>query len=1795
MEQIAIIGIGCRFPGATHPHAFWELMVNGVDAISEVPADRFDVRSFYDPTPATRGKVMSRYGGFLDQIDMFDAGFFGISPREAARIDPQHRVLLEVAWEAIEDAGLVAEKLQNTPAGVFIGIITNDYWDRQFHNPADLDVYSTAGSARSGAAGRISYALGLGGVSVAVDAACSSSLVAVHLACQSLRAGSCNIAIAGGVNMILNPDHTIGFSQGKMMAPDGRCKAFDARADGYVRSEGAGVIVLKPLAQALADRDPIYAVIRGTAANNDGKCDLFMMPSVDGQQAVLRQAYADAGIAPSTVQYVEAHGTGTSAGDPVELRALGGVLGQGRPTDQPLYVGSVKTNIGHTEGAAGLAGIIKVALSLKHGLIPGNLHFHTPSPRIPWADLPLRVPTSLQPWPHPDQPRIAGVSSFGIAGTNAHVVLAEAPPREEIAATAAMPHLLTLSAHSADALKDLAHAYGQLLADASDDELALRDIAYSASVRRSHHDHRLALVADSVADAQTGITAFLAGGIKPGLVAGRVAPHRTPRLAMVFPGQGAQWLGMGRELLQHEPVFRSAIEECDQAIKPYVDWSLLEQLNADEAGSRLTEIDVIQPSIWAIQVSLAALWRSWGIDPDAVVGHSMGEVAAAYVAGALSLEDAARIICCRSQLLRRVSGQGAMLVVELTLDQARASIAGYKDRVSIAVSNSPTSTVLSGDQQALSAILETLEGSGTFCRWVKVDVASHSPQMDPLRDDLLALLADVQPRAAAIPIYSTVLGAPVDGSGFDAAYWVNNLREPVLFGNAVQQLARDGIDAFVEVSPHPLLVSAVQQTLQHGGHSGAVLPSLRRDEERSVLLAALGQLYTQGCAIDWPRLFPQGGNHTPLPRFPWQRERYWNSTLESYANRSTRRASDRRGVDEHPVLSHMVQSALHPGTFLWEAPVGTRLLPYMSDHRVNEMVILPAAAYIDLALGAASEAFGAGRFTIEELALKKTLFFPEDTTQRVQVAITCGEPGRATLQVFSYQAGAADQPPSWILHAEATIRHYAAALPAVTARHIAPTTIRPQFSEQIDAQEHYAGIGDRGIQHGPLFQGVTHIWKRSGEVLAQLSLPPDVAEDLPGYQVHPALLDACLQGIIPFLPPNGDTYVPIAVGSIRLFSRPQADIKLWSHVYVQPQMNRDPNTLEGDVFLIDDNGQVLLEVLGFRLQRLGSEGESRNERRLRDLLYRIGWERMERSAAGTRRKRWLIFADRQGVGQQLAAQFEQQGAHSTIVMPGEGYRHTAPNQYMLDPDDPTAFDRLLTDTHACDGIVYLWGLDATRGQAQSLASLRADQSSVTIGVLHLIQALNNTGWNQAPRVWLVTRGAQAVVAGDQVDGLVQSTVWGLGRVAVYEHGALHCTLVDLDPKQANAQSLAAEISSDDPADEVALRGNERYVARLQRYTPETLPATTPALSFRADASYLITGGLGGIGLKVAQWMVEQGARHLVLLGRSGASAAAEGALEAMRAAGATIMVARADVAQTAQLQRVLQDVARTMPPLRGVIHSAVVLDDGILLQQDRERFLSVLPPKLDGAWNLHTLTRDLRLDFFVMFSSGASLIGSPGQGNYAAANAFLDALAHHRRAQGLPALTINWGRWAEVGQATIGNRGDRLDARGFAAMTPQQGLAALQRLLQGSAPQVGVMMFNLSQWRQFFPALSQSSLFADLEREQVADQAQDMPQAEHGLRDQRRVGGPGSDPQKLQSYLAEQVAAVLGLRTAKLDADQPINRLGLDSLMAVELKNRIAMDLDVTIPVATFLQGVTIAQLTAQVQQQLAPAAAGGI
>jgi acyl transferase domain-containing protein/acyl-CoA synthetase (AMP-forming)/AMP-acid ligase II/acyl carrier protein len=879
-EPVAIIGIGCRLPGgADGPDAFWQLLGEGRDAVTEVPADRWKAEDFFDEDPTVPGRTTTRWGGFLQDVDRFDAPFFGISPREAARMDPQQRLLAEVAWEALEDAGIVPEHLAGSATGVFVGIATNDYGHLQFQRLDQIDAHTGTGNALSIAANRLSYLFDLHGPSLAIDTACSSSLVAVQQACASIAQGDCTLALAGGVNLVLSPALAINFAKAGAMARDGRCKTFDSRADGYVRAEGAGVVVLKPLSAALRDGDSVYAVIRGGAVNQDGRTNGLMAPNPRAQEAVLRTAYARAGVAPEHVHYVEAHGTGTLLGDPIEAKALAAVVSERRDRAQPCLVGSVKSNLGHLESAAGVTGLIKVALMLRHRRIPASLHFREANPHIPFEELALRVADTARPWPAGDGPALAGVSAFGFGGTNAHLVLQEAPPSvaPQRNRFSDRSHLLTVSAPTEQALRELAARHAARL-DAPDAEATVAEYCAAAAVRRTHHTERLTCVGRSAAELRDGLAAFVRGEEHPGVTWGGPSTGRRSRVAFVFSGQGPRWWPLSAELLDQEPVFREALERCDASLRQHVEWSLIDQLTMEPERSRLADPGVVQPATCAVQIALAALWRSWGVEPDAVVGHSVGEIAAAHVSGALDLDDALRVALHRGRVIRAAIGKGKMAVVGATFDETQRILDRLdQGSVSVAASNSPTTTVISGETAAVERLAAALDEEGVFCRVLEsVDYASHSPQMEPLQGELRKAVAGITARPAERTVVSTVTGRAIEGTELDAGYWATNLRRPVLLDRAVDTLIDAGHDVFVEISGHPMLVGALTEKLGTRDSEGVAVASLHRDQPgRAALLGELGLLYCAGFPVDWTRLYGAVPPVMPLPAYPWQRERCW--------------------------------------------------------------------------------------------------------------------------------------------------------------------------------------------------------------------------------------------------------------------------------------------------------------------------------------------------------------------------------------------------------------------------------------------------------------------------------------------------------------------------------------------------------------------------------------------------------------------------------------------------------------------------------------------------------------------------------------------------------------------------------------------------------------------------------------------------------------------------------------------------------------------------------------------------------
>jgi acyl transferase domain-containing protein/NADPH:quinone reductase-like Zn-dependent oxidoreductase/acyl carrier protein len=1171
-------------------------LIQGGDAITEVPPNRWRLQSFYHPNANRPGKTTARWGGFLDSIDDFDAHFFGISPREAAKADPQQRLLLEVAYEAVEDAGLTLEQLAGSSAGVFVGISTFDYSVIQaaVTERDEIDAYTNLGAALCIAANRLSYFFDLHGPSLAVDTACSSSLMATHLACQSLWRGETDLAVVGGVNAMLRPEGTMGFSKAGMLALDGHCKSFDARGDGYVRAEGVGVLVLRPLSRALATGEQIYAVIRATAANQDGRTAGIAVPSGAAHEAMFRSALASAGFGPETVQYVEAHGTGTSVGDPIEAIALGRVYGYGR-TGDPCLIGSVKGNIGHLEAAAGVTGFIKAAISLQHGQIPATNGFVTPNPQIPFTELNLRVCDRLEPWPETNgTPRRAAVSSFGFGGTNAHVILEAAPDiatgrvSSETAVDDSRVYLLPLSGREVNAVRDLAAAYRSWLLEDRWRTVELVDLCYSATTRRSQYDHRAAFVVCSKEELAEHLEAFLADQLEPTTVVGKTVPGRALGVVFVCSGMGQQWHAMGRQLIAEETVYREVASTIDALLTPLTGWSVLDELAQPEPSSRVQHADVAQPAIFMLQVGLAALWRSWGIEPAAIVGHSVGEVAAAHIAGALSLEDAVQVIYHRSRLQQRVAGQGTMLAVDLSLDAAQQIVDLYAPTVSMAAINAPASVTLSGEQTVLEVIEKRLSEGGAICRFLKVDVPYHSPKMEPLQAELVQTLREIRPQAVHTPLFSTVTGGALLGPEVDADYWWRNVRQPVQFRAAMAELIARKHRVFLEIGGHPVLRSATAACLTEHTTEGLVLPSLRRSqEERRALLTSLGRLYLHGVRLDG-RLYPNGGRRVTLPPYPWQREVFWSEGTPS--------RNERLGTSAHPLLGRRVE-APHP---TWQVDLGNAGLDYLRDHQVHSAVLFPAAGYVEMALAAGREAFGATACVLEDIAYERALFLSEDAPPKTQVVLN---PAQTEFEVFVRDSGSST---SWTSHAKGRLRPAAGETPP--AADIA--VIRERCPHRIEPSVCYSRFRAIGLEYGPLFRGITAVWGGEREAFAEIKIAGSFEDTLGQYRVHPALLDACFQTLLAAIPESSPSHdirqrpwLPEQIERLRFYDRPGGHA--FCHVRLVDIGDR---SLRGDIQVLDELGQIHVGVEGFMCRAVENLGRRRTG------LYEYRWKLEPRRA-----------------------------------------------------------------------------------------------------------------------------------------------------------------------------------------------------------------------------------------------------------------------------------------------------------------------------------------------------------------------------------------------------------------------------------------------------------------------------------------------------------------------------------------------------------------------------------------------------
>ena len=1794
-KPLAVVGIGCHFPGgALTPDLYWDLLLSETDATCVVPETRWNAAKYHDPNPNKVGKMATRRGGFLSEIDQFDPQFFGISPREANLIDPQQRLLLRTTWEALEDGGISADSLAGTDVGVFVGGFTLDYQLLQNQGRTSryrFKSHSATGMMMTMLANRISFAFDFRGPSMTVDTACSSSLVAVHLAAQSIWNGECDLALAGGVNIMIGPNTAIAESKSGFLAPDGRCKAFDQSADGYARGEGGAVVVIKPLAQALRDGDAIYAQILGTAVSQDGHTDGITVPSAEAQEAAITMALRRAGVQPNEVGYVEAHGTGTPVGDPVEVRALANALASERPATNPLVIGSVKTNIGHLEAGAGVAGLIKAALVLKHGYIPANLHLHNLSDQIPLGELSIDIPQAGRPFPDYTR-RVAGVNSFGFGGTNAHVVLAEPPA--PLGANGAnhsqqLPlAVLPISARTEEALVATARQLAEHVGAHPD--LSLLDLGYTLSRRRTHLNYRQTLVADSITDAREQLQALADGGQ---ISASRTSPT-APKLAFVCTGMGPQWWKMCRDLLDVYPVFTDSILRSDRELSSYTNWSLVDELRADETRSRMAETAVAQPANFAIQVALAEELKCYGITPDAVIGHSAGEVAAHYLAGVLTFEQAIHITYHRSRLQQRTSGLGRMLAVSLSAESFMEKIDtktrdAIGQRASIAAINGPSTVTVAGDSDVLDDIAGQLDDLQIFNRFLNGNVPYHTHYMDTIKGDLISAFEELTIGAATIPLYSTVTGERLDGYADGTAYWWQNTRATVLFEPAVRRMLDDGYTHFVELGPHPVLAASLFEIAASHKTEAVVLATQRRNEDDGrTLMNCVGALHCHGHSVAWDALYPgQAARLLKLPLYPWQSKRYWNETQEA--------AEDLHYIPVHPLLGQPV-SGVHP---TWEAELSTASVPFLADHEVQGSTLVPGAVYIEMALAAAKVTYGSADYSVDNLALLRAVILDETCDPILRTTLN-RDTGTLEFAAFTATTGGDVK---WTITATAelnTLARYPDT--AKTPRRAEPVTI-------IDRDEFYTRAQAVGFTYGEAFQTIAGIMSGDDWATADIMIPGQIADDIDQYRFHPALIDGAFQTLIgtTLLGRETDeaTYLPVRIRRSAIYHPPE------QHMTAQISVvSATKDEIESDITLFGDDGDSLAVFTGFTLQSL-SASSSMSPERVDKGLYEIQWithteirnDRAEKAALSDSLS-WLVFLDGDGIGTTVADRLRRSGHRVRVVLHQPVTALTKiDGGYALNPQRPEQLNRLiqtqLENEGDLAGIINCWPLDMraeSDGRHAATSGEMNDHLSV-FTILHLAKAFAEDD-TMAPRLYVITANTQPARGTERL-AIEQATVWGLGRVFGHQEfvngwGGL-IDIDDADDHTETASRICEHILSEDPEDQVAIRGRTMYVPRLRASTGLTQDFPT---KLTPNATYVVTGGIGALGRIVAAYLAERGARHIALLSRSEVPPreqwsqlpddhlhqATVDIIRKIEQLGARVTTASVDITDPDQVNAWLTGHVRDGgQPVRGIIHAAGSVDDRLLVNMTESDFTTVMAPKIKGARVLHDVFHGADLEFFVMFGSAGSVIASPGQGNYAAANAFLDTFAHYRQDQGLPALTIGWGPWS-VGMVEELKLEKIYAQRGIELITPAAGTRILDRLINQKIPNVIAIGADWARARHASLGGQLPPMFAELG---TAETLADAGDSDSSILDFISACPPAERLDIVAGHVQQIAAAVFELGVADIELDDALDDIGLDSLMAMEFRLRVNAMFAIDLPLLELLRGVSVNSLATRILTDL--------
>lgn len=2110
-ESVAIIGIGLRFPDADNVNEFWKNLVEGRDSIREIPEGRWSKDQLKDTTVT--------YGGFVNDVDKFDPVFFGISPREAIQIDPQQRFTLEVAWQALEDAGINPDSLAGGNTGVFIGICTYDYSRFSSGRKNLFDVYTGTGTSLSIAANRISYILDLRGPSVAVDTACSSSLVALHLACQSIRSGQSSIAIAGGVNLLLAPDWNVVFTEADMLASDGRCKTFDERADGYVRSEGCGIVILKKLSDAIKDGDRIYSVIRGSAINQDGRSNGLTAPNGPSQEAVIAAALADADVKPNEVNYLETHGTGTPLGDPIEVNSLTKVITKERSPENICYIGSVKTNIGHLEAAAGIAGVIKTSLALHNNEIPKHIHFKRLNSEIAIGGKPIKIANENVEWKGDN--RIAGVSSFGFGGTNAHVVISSAPKNTVSKNLKNKPlNIFTLSAKNENVLNTLAKNYLGFLNDNPDVRLA--DVCYMANAGRTSHSHRVAISCSSTDELKQRLAKLVSMKGDNHIKKSVVRPNHFPKTAFLFPGQGAQFIGMGKELYDTHPLFRNIINRCDEILRSYLDKPLLEVLfyEKDEKLNPINETTFTQPAQFAIEYALAKLWMSWGIIPDLMMGHSAGELVAACLAGVFSLEDGLKLATERGRLMQTMTGDGEMYTIFADEQTVKKAISGFETEVSVASINSPVKTVISGDKTSLSKIIPAFEKDKVEYKKINVSIASHSPLMKTMLEEFRKVCREIKYSKPAIPVVSNITGEIVTDRISNPDYWCDHIMSTVRFSEGIIACVNHGINFFVDLGPKPTSIGMAQETVSDSKIHW--LPSIKYNFSIwETMLQGLSELYVNGADIHWENFDKDfAHNKISIPVYPFQKNRYWIEDEYKDAGRFGFAGDD----SKQPLAGSKVITASE-NEIIFNSVISANNPDYLNDHRVFGKVIFPGAAYVEIALEVYGRITGESNVEAENVKFVEAMMLKADEVRIVQTILTGKERDEYSFKIYSMSG--ADNNGVWTLHSFGDLKKTVKEL----KDSVDILSVRNSFENQIDPSRFYEKVSETGVEYGKRFQGISELNVGTNGALSKIHIGKDIHQDK--YKLHPILLDSAFQtGLALILKEkNEKAFIPVSIRKVEVGEISEEDIgnDFWCYVELvdsEKQGSVFPKIHRCVLKIFSDKGKLIASVGNLELREAGREEFSFAKDELKDWFYNIEWKETYSDTNGlvsvnalardlsrsmnefdTRLSSYkndidkiekvglkLIFNVFEKLGYKLekgmkfnidevASRLKIESRHGKlfrrmieILKESELIKIESDNceviktveinpaddrleemlteNYLLDVcgrnldsvltgradplellfpggdsatvmklyKDSPAFEimnksiasavknilankhgqvRILeigagtgstseavlhassgkeieyffTDVSASffhkarerfkdsgnivfkildieknpemqgfnagtfdiiiasnvihatkdlretvsgikdllknEGILILnevterknwidltfgmtegwwrfkdfdlrkdypllspdeWktflsneGLDdvevlpvsnaaqsiiiASRiisgdvksvkngfhiviaddsskseiensgnssemkfiaaGDSEQLTKSISDMNALDddkvnliyvcrsrilaanaditdfddscIAILDILKEISAQKLSKKVSLTIVTENAVSVNSNDALLGISNSAVRGMAKVIRLEHPEYHLKIIDIESIADFRLVLnCVGLTDDDGENQIAFRGGKRFVPRLKRRSVRN----EGELKIDIEGTYLITGGTGGLGLVSAKYLADKGAKHILLLGRSGISEAGNHIIDELKVRGVDVRFYKADIAEKSDAERVINEISDSKHPLKGIIHSAGVLDDAALLNQTKKKFENVLRPKILGAWNLHELTKDLSIDFFVMYSSVASVLGSAGQANHSSANAFLDALAYYRRSKNLPAVSINWGVWSEIGSAAAKGADRKEKIAGIGNINPSRGVSALDVAMKIDEAQLIIVPIDWSKFAETnSDMLTDELMSTDFES---GTGSESVSIAEDFIL-QLSKAKPEEYSGILTEYFQNLISRIMGLEPEDFDIEQPLNTMGLDSLMAIELKNKVNIELGVDLNLVRYMEETSIIHLAQELKEQL--------